>query len=312
MPVSKEIVESYKNYGRCVKVTNGIIEAYVTVDVGPRIIRFAFVGGENILYNDLDRSSGKASPEHDEYYYKGAKWYSYGGHRLWVTPESSPETYYPDNDPVEYQYTDNGAVFNPPAQISNRIQMQIEIAMSENSADMNVIHRVTNLLDKNLQLALWGITVLGQGGLEIIPQNTHDTGFLPNRILSLWPYANATDERFYMGKEYITVRQSTKVTDAFKIGTDNHQGFAAYSRKNDVFVCRYEPNHGNGTYPDNGVSFETYTNSTILEMETLSEINDLAPGQSAEHSINWTLYENPGEPNCKDEAAIKEFINKLV
>ena len=46
----KEI--DFENYGKCVQLSNGVIDVVVTIDCGPRIVRFGFVGGENVLYND--------------------------------------------------------------------------------------------------------------------------------------------------------------------------------------------------------------------------------------------------------------------
>ena len=37
------------NLSNCLKLSNGQVEVVVTTDIGPRIIRYAFVGGENIL-----------------------------------------------------------------------------------------------------------------------------------------------------------------------------------------------------------------------------------------------------------------------
>ena len=42
-------IESYKEYGKCVSSSNGVIEAYVTVDVGPRIIQFGYKDGQNFM-----------------------------------------------------------------------------------------------------------------------------------------------------------------------------------------------------------------------------------------------------------------------
>ena len=84
MAITHEIIESYENYGRCVKISNRIIEAYVTIDVGPRIIRFAHCNGDNIFYNDIERKSNRSGEKYDEYYYESATWYIYGGHRLWL------------------------------------------------------------------------------------------------------------------------------------------------------------------------------------------------------------------------------------
>ncbi len=311
MPITKSIIESYENYGRCVKISNGTIEAYVTVDVGPRIIRFAYCGGENVLFNDLDRRSVNGGEAYDRYFYEGAKWYLYGGHRLWITPESAPETYYPDNDEVAFEYTENGAVFTPCEQLGNKIQMQTELEMSENSNDMRIIHRVTNTGDKNRQFALWGVTVMNRGGLEIIPQNTDDTGLLPNRKITLWPYTNVTDERFYFGKKYMTVRQNPHAKPgAFKMGSDNTNGTAAYLHGDDLFVCRYDYIK-DGEYPDGGVSFETYTNSLVLELETLSVIHDKAPGETAEYEIRWSLEKYSKPTDGRDENALDALMNSV-
>ena len=310
MAITHEIIEKYENYGRCVKISNGIIEAYVTIDVGPRIIRFAHCNGDNIFYNDIERKSNRNGEKYDEYYYESATWYIYGGHRLWLTPESSPETYYPDNEEVKYEITDNGAIFTPNEQIGNKVQLQIEVQMSDNAPDMKVIHRVKNTNNVNRQCSLWGISVLNGGGLEIIPQNTHDTGLLANRIISLWPYSNVTDDRFYFGNEYITVRQDKNADGPFKLGTDNQNGFAAYVLGDDVFVCHFDYKDG-VTYPDNNVNFETYTDKNILELESLSQIYDLAPGESAESIENWSLYKANGTPDARNEAEIKEFLNNL-
>ena len=41
----------YKGWHNCYRVSNGEVELVVTGDVGPRIIRFGFVGGQNLLRN---------------------------------------------------------------------------------------------------------------------------------------------------------------------------------------------------------------------------------------------------------------------
>ena len=42
-------VENYKDYGKCVEITNGVISALVTVEIGPRIISFGYSGGQNFM-----------------------------------------------------------------------------------------------------------------------------------------------------------------------------------------------------------------------------------------------------------------------
>jgi hypothetical protein len=40
---------SYKGWQNCYRVNNGEAELIVTGDVGPRVIRFGFVGGQNLF-----------------------------------------------------------------------------------------------------------------------------------------------------------------------------------------------------------------------------------------------------------------------
>ena len=84
----KEI--DFENYGKCVQLSNGVIDLVVTIDCGPRVVRFGFIGNENILYNDLDRKFKVQNEFMDDYYSEGAACYFYGGHRLWLAPERMP------------------------------------------------------------------------------------------------------------------------------------------------------------------------------------------------------------------------------
>ena len=45
----------YKGWPNCYRVTNGEIELIVTGDIGPRIIRFGFVGGQNLFKEFADQ-----------------------------------------------------------------------------------------------------------------------------------------------------------------------------------------------------------------------------------------------------------------
>ena len=48
---------------RCYRLANDVVELVVTADVGPRIIHFGFVGGENQFWEDPDllgRTGGDA------------------------------------------------------------------------------------------------------------------------------------------------------------------------------------------------------------------------------------------------------------
>ncbi|MCX5770994.1 MAG: hypothetical protein NTZ09_12080 [Candidatus Hydrogenedentes bacterium] len=46
----------YGGWPNCVRVTNGTVELIATTDVGPRIIRVGFVGGQNVARRKPSRA----------------------------------------------------------------------------------------------------------------------------------------------------------------------------------------------------------------------------------------------------------------
>lgn len=308
--ITTSIIDSYENYGRCAVISNSVIEAYVTLDLGPRVIRYGYVGGKNFMYNELERSDADIHPKMNDYFYPGARWHLYGGHRIWAAPESDPVTYYPDNEPIDFEFTERGGIFTPPAQMKTLIRCQIELIMDDCGTGLTLIHRITNNSEQDKLFSVWAISSLAPGGVEIIPQNTNDTGLIPNRALVMWPYNRMTDERFYHGDRYITLRQMPDTPD-FKIGTDNLSGCAMYALSDTVFVKKYENAHPTGNYPDYGCSFETFTNRFMLEMESLGELKTVLPGQTSEHTERWYLTENPGTPDVTDQDALDRFTEAV-
>ena len=89
----------YQNLPNCIRLTNGEVEIIVTTDVGPRILSYSFAGGDNVLGLHPD---AKIKSELGEYKL-------YGGHRLWIAPENMPNSYAPDDAPVEY-FFDEGKI----------------------------------------------------------------------------------------------------------------------------------------------------------------------------------------------------------
>ena len=281
----------YGSWGNCIKLSNDSIELYATLDFGPRIIRFGLIGGTNMFCEDINVESRLNGEDFDKLYGKDSTWYIRGGHRLWTSPEARPRSYYPDNDPVEVQEIENGIILTPPAQKWTQIQMQMKITMCPNTNNVTVDHSITNIGAWNVEFAAWALSVLNKGGIEIVPQPTKDTGLLGNRVLALWPYTRMTDERVYWGDKYITLKQDPNADHPIKFGINSEHGFAAYVLDGDMFIKRFDVNE-NGNYPDGGMSFETYTNSLMLEMESVGELKKLNPGETLTHTEKWEMIDN--------------------
>jgi len=141
---------------------------------------------------------------------------------------------------------------------------------------------------------------MATGGKEVIPQINSDTGLLPNRLISLWPYARLDDSRVNWGNKYITLTQETDNKRPFKFGFPNEKGWAAYFNHGNLFV-KYYTHNKTASYPDFGVSYETYTNDFMLEMETLSPLTSLNQDSYVTHEEEWELFCNVTKPSDEDE-----------
>src|SRR5580692_4714272 len=122
----------YKGWQNCYRVSNGEIELIVTGDVGPRVIRFGFVGGQN-LFKEFAEQLGKSGEE---------KFQLRGGDRVWKAPEDPIATWAPDNVPVQITPTPTGLVALAPEEPISSLQKEIEVSMSPTGNEVTVTHRI--------------------------------------------------------------------------------------------------------------------------------------------------------------------------
>lgn len=305
--VLKEI--SYKNYGKCLSISNGEAELIITLDVGPRIICYRLTSGDNVFFEDIERSVCNKGDALQKVFGPGAAWYIYGGHRLWSSPEYET-TYVPDNGPVKYEATENGVRFSAGVQSVLKLCFEMEVCLDDTGSGVRVVHRIRSESEKPVELAPWALTVLAPGGVEIIPMNTEDTGYLHNRIIAVWPYTRLNDPRLCMMEKYITLKSVKGAPNKFKLGFDLHKGCVAYLNNGTLFVKRFAHKVG-AKYPDSGCSFETYTDGLFLECETLGPLTELKKGQAAEHEEHWSLKAGVSLPDG-GEKAIDAFAKEYM
>ncbi|MDD3970429.1 MAG: hypothetical protein PHY13_02280 [Clostridia bacterium] len=281
----------YGGWNNCYRIFNDTVEVVVTSDVGPRIIRYGFIGRFNVMCEKEDQM-GKSG---------GDEWMIYGGHRLWHSPEHEIRSYYPDNFPVDVQIIENGIKVSQPVEKTTMIKKDIEVVLDDESSKVYLKHTLTNYNLWDVELAAWALTVVAPGGLEVVPQETLDTLLLPNRMLSLWPYTDMSDKRVQWGSRYIFLQHDSKAIKPFKFGISNTSGWAAYFNNDDMFVKKFSPLE-DMVYPDYSASmYETYTCDFMTEMESLSPLMLLGPKEKVEHNEQWELFSDVKPPKNEEE-----------
>ena len=293
----------YKGWKNCYRISNGEIEAIVTGDVGPRIIRFAFVGGQN-LFKEFSDQLGKSEEE---------KFQLRGGDRVWKAPEDPVATWAPDNVPVEIQITETGLIAREPVEPLTKLQKEIEVRMAETGARMTVIHRITNRGLFPLKFSAWALTMMAPGGVAVSgfpPRGKHPINLEATNPLVMWAYTNLADPRWKFTKKYLTLRQDPKNADPQKLGMFNASTWAAYLLNGEAFLKRTKADPAK-TYPDFGCSFETFTNNEFLEIETLGPMTDVPPGQTVEHAEQWALFRDV-KPNSLTDEELDRVLGPLM
>ncbi len=274
---------SYKGWDNCVKLSNGDVVLVITTDVGPRIMRYGFVDGQNML-GELESDLGKTG---------GDAWRLYGGHRLWHAPEGKPRTYWPDNQPVDHAWTDGVLRLSTPSEAGTGIQKQLEITLDDTGPGVHIVHTLTNRNPWDVEMACWALTVMARNSRGIFPQEpyrSHTDYLLPARPMVLWHYTDMSDPRWTWGKKYIQLQHDPNAQSPQKIGLMNSRGWAASALNGELFV-KFYPYDKEATYPDFGVNTETFTNGGILEIETLGPLTRVAAGGgSISHRETWMLF----------------------
>lgn len=295
-------VVRYHGWDNNLRISNSLVELLVTLDVGPRVLVYKTFHGSDV-FKVYKEQLGKS---HEN------QWCIRGGHRLWLAPEDEIMTYHRDNKPASYrQDPATGEVFIESVQTEPvRIRKILGITMANVGTHVTVRHLAVNESDRPATLATWGLSVMEPGGVAVIPQpplGQHPRDLLPNRGVVIWPYTDLSEARWSLGPKYWTLRQDPKGLPA-KLGLIHRESWVAYVLKDSVFIKTIERDE-EAAYPDGGCNFETFTDSEMLELESLGPLVDLEPGQTTGHTEHWHLFHLNAELDTSCEESLAAWFD---
>jgi hypothetical protein len=294
-------IAPHSGWERNLTLANGHLEMVVTLDVGPRILHLSTPGGENVFKTYTEQLGGRAETE----------WQIRGGHRFWIAPEDEVRTYHFDNHPVQHrQDSQTGeVVIDSTQEADGRILKTLGISVDPSAPRVTVRHTARNIDSKPLEFSVWALSVMAPGGIEIIPLpplGEHPRDMLHNRTMSIWPYTDLSDPRWRLGRDFFTLRQQSGTLPT-KIGLSHQSRWIAYVLGQSIFVKTFEFLPGE-TYPDGGCNFETFTNSDMLEIESLGPLKTLAPGEEMTHTEQWCVLPLDSEISTDSDAKLAQSI----
>ncbi len=300
---------AYAGWKRNLRIQGPTTELILTLDVGPRIIRYAFHDGKNVFAEFPEQLGGVGEKE----------WMIRGGHRLWTAPEAD-HSYEPDNGPVTWKKLGEAAVelAQPAGTFGFQKTIRVELLADE---VVRITHFLTNEGSTTLDVTAWVLSVMAPGGVALIPQppmdlhpsefpegrETKTEEFWPNREMILWPFTDLTDGRYSFSENFLRLTYLPE-RPATKLGIKLPTGWVAYQNGDNVFAKHfsYDPAQ---PYPDRGANFEIFTNHRILELESLAPHLPLKPGATVEHVEHWCL--RRGADDLRGEKAAVAFFGGL-
>ncbi|MEM4409067.1 MAG: hypothetical protein QXI19_10035 [Candidatus Caldarchaeum sp.] len=272
------VIRPYGGWQRCAWIAEGKVEAVCSLEVGPRVIRYGFIG-ENNVFGEMSEDMGKR---------EGSSFRLYGGHRFWLAPEVEGRTDFPDNALVEARRDGEWQIFTAPMEPVTFLQKEIRLRIVQGV--VVVEHRVYNHGLYAVEVAPWAITVLRPGGVALLPQEpfqAHSERLAPVRLMALWGYTDMSDARWKWGSRLIRLRQ-TEATSYQKIGALVTAGWSAYWVGDMLFVKRF-PYEPEARYPDFGCNAEMFVRHDMLELESLGPLCLLKPKAYLSHWEQWAL-----------------------
>jgi len=287
-----------------VVLSNGEVELIAPLGYGPRVMRYARIGGPNAFGELSPAKQRMATPFGDD-------WHIHGGHRLWYAPEGDPRSYYPDNSPVRLDVDGTRITLSQAVEPHSHLEKAITLELADDGSRVVVTHALTNHGMFAVELAPWALSVMSASGRAIFPVPPfvpHPTALAPARPLVVWPFTRMNDPRFGWGDRLLFLRHDPAAPAPQKIGMYDPEGWMAYHQGDQLFVTRHDPRPG--PHADFGCNVETFTNDEILELETLGPLVSLAPGQTVKHEERWYLF--AGVELGEDEVSVAQVLAPLI
>ncbi len=270
-----------------VRIRAGDVELEAATAFGPRIVRFAPLGGPNLLAELGDLGIGLPDGRHFSFR---------GGHRLWLAPEVPEVTYEPDDEPVRIEVEDEVTrVTGTALGVEKTIQLT-----PLGGSSVAVQHLIVNRTARPRDLAPWAITQLRPGGTALMPitndpKDAH--GLQATTAVVGWSYTDWGSLSLDEANGVLHI-DGTR-TSPTKVGTALDRGWMAYVVAGWMFVKQARVA---STSPvDMGATGQVYACADFVELETLGLPTIAAPGQAVSHREVWHLCR---VPDSLPEAAV--------
>ncbi len=275
---------TYHGWQGAYHIENGTVELVYVPQIG-RIMRYAYLGGPNMLWENSLLSGQKISEES-----AAKEWPNYGGDKLWPAPQSRwgwpPDPILDSGSAKVTISPDQHLLVTGQASTKSGVRFTRDIALDASGTGVTIKNTMTNTSDKPLEWSVWEITQVNDPDSTSMPLNTAGHFAQGYHVFS---DGGAQPGILEVVNEEVILRRSK--TQSFKIGGDSPLVWLQ-ADKGGYHIQVSAAYEAGGNYPDDGCGVEIYTNGDPLkyvELELLSPIRTIAPHESSKFTTYWKL-----------------------
>ena len=305
-----------------VRLSNGLVELHIVPDIGGRIIQFSFEGHEYLFLND--KLAGKILP------YKEGEWNNYGGDKLWPAPQGwdTPDEWPGPGDPVldggRFSWeivSPKGKeasirLVSPPDKERTGIQFSRVVMLRAGQPKVFFENNMTNVSNRRISWGIWSVTQIDASSRDGEGYNAQLDFYCDLNPRSLFRRKYCVLHGLVNNFAWMPDYQRKLFRGHYnylvgKVGIDSPGGWLASvdGKTGYVLVQRYKHFPGR-RYPDD-CSVEFWINGAgsfiaakklvenqpnpektpyLFEMEILSPLVSLRPGQSYTFETEWEAF----------------------
>jgi hypothetical protein len=299
-------------YDHCIALSNGRVRVVLEPDYGGRVLEYS-LDGVNVLYID---------PSEDGLTYKPGKKHPNGWSPCAGRFDIGPETITPEHLPLwmgRYEAHITGpysARLTSPKDETLGIQLVREFVLDEKTSRLSCTQVIKNIGSKTVRFCHWSRTFVLGGGICFVPVDLNTSRFPKGYILY-----GPNNTMLYQPEDHPNVRIRDGVLEIMgpqestKYAMDACEGWLAYlMRQGRLFVKTFPlyPGRVYGEMTGNNASV-WYNQTLMCEVEPIGPIETILPGQSADFTECWHLFEFPypaDKTASLEEIRRKVFIEK--
>lgn len=291
----------YRSFGRCLRIRNAFVEIVVTLDVGPRILRYAVEGTPNFFYEDRLALISESGPEETEYYGRGANWRLYGGMRACPAPVTVPLSTFPDNNRVRYEVSGRSVTFQPPPQRKNGLQLELCITLEEFGPEADVCWKLTNTGSAR-EAGLWLPAALPAGAIAVLPACRQADPQMPDRNIAFWPGTSLGDRRLSWSGRHLMLRQDVRLFSVCRLQLRTDEDWMMHCGKESLMVRHFEP----------GADIQVSMTGPCCQIGPVAAPKRLEHGERISLRERWTAAEEERLPRFGDGEAAEELERTYI